>query len=43
MLVTTEKDYFRINENYRKKISYLKIIVNFKNRDEFISEIKKIL
>ena len=43
MLVTTEKDYFRINENYRKKISYLKIIVNFENRDEFISEIKKIL
>ena len=43
ILLTTEKDYFRINENYRKKISYLKIIVSIKNRDNFINEIKRVL
>ena len=43
VLLTTEKDYFRINENYRKKISYLKIIVDINDRDKFINEIKKIL
>ena len=43
MLLTTEKDYFRINEKYRKKINYLKIIVEIKNREEFIEEIKKII
>jgi|TARA_B110000438_G_scaffold290122_1_gene325486 tetraacyldisaccharide 4'-kinase len=43
VLLTTEKDYFRINKNYREKISYLKIIVDIKNKDKFIDEIRKIL
>ena len=43
VLVTTEKDYFRINENCRKKINYLKIAVKIENRDQFIDEIKKVI
>ena len=43
VLLNTEKDYFRINKNYREKISYLKIIVDIKNKDKFINEIKKVL
>jgi len=43
VLLTTEKDYLRINENFRKKISYLKIAVNIEDRDKFINEIKKVL
>ena len=43
VLLTTEKDYLRINENFRKKISFLKIVVNIKDRDKFINELKKAL
>ena len=43
VLLTTEKDYLRINENFRKKISFLKIAVNIKDRNKFINEIKKVL
>ena len=43
ILLTTEKDYFRINKNYRKNISFLKIVVEIQNRDQFIEEIKKII
>ena len=43
ILLTTEKDYFRINQNYKKKINYLKILVEIENRNQFIDEIKKIL
>ena len=43
ILLTTEKDYLRINENYRKSISFLKISVEIKNRDEFIKEMKKVI
>jgi len=43
ILLTTEKDYFRINENYKKNINYLKIIVEIENRNQFIEEIKKII
>ena len=42
-LLTTEKDYLRINENFRKKISFLKIVVNIKDKDKFINELKKAL
>jgi len=42
-LLTTEKDYLRINENNRTNINYLKIKVEIKNRNEFIEEIKKII
>ena len=43
ILITTEKDYFRIDENYKKNINYLKIAVDIKNRNQFIEEIKKII
>ena len=43
VLLTTEKDYFRIGEDYKKNINYLKIEVKIENRDQFIEEIKKII
>ena len=43
ILITTEKDYFRIDEDYKKNINYLKIEVKIENRDQFIEEIKKII
>ncbi len=43
VLLTTEKDYFRISENYKKNIKYLKIKVEIENKNKFISEIKKII
>ena len=42
-LLTTEKDFFRINETYRKNIKYLKIIVEMENKNQFIEEIKKFI
>ena len=43
ILITTEKDYLRIDENYKKNISFLKIEVQVENRDKFIDQIKKII
>ena len=43
ILLTTEKDYFRIDESYKKNIKYVKIKVEIENRDQFIEEIKKII
>ena len=43
ILVTTEKDYLRINENYKKNINFLKIVVEIENRNQFIEEIKKVI
>ena len=43
ILLTTEKDYFRIEEAYRKKINHLKISVEITNKDNFIKEIKKFI
>jgi len=43
ILITTEKDYFRIDENYKRNINYLKIAVDIKNRSQLIEEIKKII
>jgi len=42
-LLTTEKDFFRINENYKKNIKHLKIKVEIENKSQFIEEIKKII
>ncbi len=42
-LLTTEKDYFRISEKYKKNIKCLKIKVEIQNKNEFIEEIKKII
>jgi len=43
ILLTTEKDYLRIDENYRKNINYLKIKLEIKNENKFVEEIKKII
>ena len=43
ILVTTEKDYFRINESNRKNIYYLKVSTRIENQDKFINEVKKII
>ena len=43
ILVTTEKDYFRISEDHKKNIKYLKIEVEIENKNQFIENIKKII
>jgi len=43
ILLTTEKDYFRIAKNYKQNISFLKIEVEIENRNQFIEQIKKII
>ena len=43
ILLTTEKDYFRIDENYKQNINFLKIELEIENRNQFIDEIKKII
>ena len=43
ILLTTEKDYFRIYENYRKNIKFLKIKIEIENKNQFVEEIKKII
>ena len=43
ILLTTEKDYFRISEKNKTKIKYLKISVEIENKNQFIQELKKII
>ena len=43
VLLTTEKDYFRISENYKKNIQCLKIKIEIENKNQFVEEIKKII
>ena len=43
ILLTTEKDYLRINENYKKNIKYLKIKSEIENQEELIREIKNFI
>ena len=43
ILLTTEKDYFRIDKKYKKNINFLKIKVEIENKDWFVEEIKKII
>ena len=43
ILLTTEKDYLRIDDNYKKNINFLKIEVEIENRNQFIEEIKKVI
>ena len=43
ILLTTEKDYLRIDENYRKNINCVKIKIEIENKNQFVEEIKKIL
>ena len=42
ILLTTEKDYLRLNDSYKEKINYLNIEVEIENEDHFIKEIIKI-
>ena len=43
LLVTTEKDYYRLKDKYKKYIKYLKIKVKINNLNQFVEEIKKII
>ena len=43
ILLTTEKDYFRISESFKKNIKCLKTKVEIENKNQFIEEIKKII
>ena len=43
ILLTTEKDYFRISEKNKRKIKFLKINVDIENKNQFIEEVKKII
>ena len=43
ILLTTEKDYFRISEKNKRKIKFLKINVEIENKNQFIEEVKKII
>ena len=43
ILLTTEKDYLRIDDNYKKNINFLKIAIEIENRNQFIEEIKKVI
>ena len=43
ILLTTEKDYFRIFEKYKKNISCLKLKIKIEDKNQFIKEIRKIL
>ena len=41
ILLTTEKDYSRIDDNYKKKIEFLKIELEIENKNSFVELIKK--
>ena len=41
VLLTTEKDYYRIDDNYKKNIEFLKIELEIENKNSFIELIKK--
>ena len=43
VLLTTEKDYCRIDDNYKKNIEFLKIELEIENKNSFIELIKKSL
>ena len=43
ILLTTEKDYFRMSESYRKSIKFLKIAIEIENKNQFVEDIKKII
>ena len=42
-LLTTEKDYLRIDQNIRKSIQYLKVKLVIENEKQFIEELKKFI
>tara|TARA_B100001179_G_scaffold225902_1_gene206273 strand:- start:3 stop:932 length:930 start_codon:yes stop_codon:yes gene_type:complete len=42
-LITTEKDFSRLKIDDKKNINYLKIELVFNNKDEFVSDLKKVI
>tara|TARA_Y100000590_G_scaffold429494_1_gene542116 strand:+ start:986 stop:1915 length:930 start_codon:yes stop_codon:yes gene_type:complete len=42
-LVTTEKDYFRLNDEDKKNIIYLRLKLLINNKEEFVNELNKII
>jgi len=42
-LLTTEKDYLRLSEEYKRKINFLKISIEIKNEDKLIEQLKNII
>ncbi len=42
ILLTTEKDYLRISENYKKNNKLFKIKTEINNKNQFVEEIKKL-
>ena len=43
ILLTTEKDFLRLEESYKENINCLKIRLEIKNKNQFIEEIKKFI
>ena len=43
ILLTTEKDYLRLSTKNRENINYLKIDVEIENKNEFITEVNKLI
>ena len=43
ILLTTEKDFLRIEENFKENINFLKIKTEFEDKNNFINEIKKFI
>ena len=41
ILLTTEKDFFRINQDFKKNINYLKISIEIQNKNHFVEKIKQ--
>ncbi len=41
VLLTTEKDYYRIDDNYKKKIQFAKVKLEIENREDFIKFLEK--
>ena len=41
ILITTEKDYYRIEDNYKKNIELVKVELEINNKNDFIELIKE--
>lgn len=42
-LLTTEKDYLRLSEEYKRKINFLKISIEIENEDKLIEQLKNVI
>ena len=43
LLLTTEKDYLRISDEYKQNIKYVKAKIKIDNENEFVDEMKKFI